>query len=131
VTNEPLATKKQFSGLMHELAEAPTSGAPSGRLGAQTCRSRAIVAVLVRDLGRPQRPRRENRPSDVLLNPALRSSSSLAGFSTSRSPGSAAPPRIRSSGNSFATAAHEAGSCTLIMAKHPELTPFPAESVLY
>jgi subtilisin len=37
---------------------------------------------------------------------------------------------IRSSGNSFATP-HLAGICALVMAKHPELTPFQLKSVLY
>jgi subtilisin len=37
---------------------------------------------------------------------------------------------IRSSGNSFATP-HVAGICALVMAKHPELTPFQLKSVLY
>ena len=38
--------------------------------------------------------------------------------------------RIRSSGNSFATP-HMSAICTLILAKHPELTPFQLKSVLY
>jgi subtilisin family serine protease len=37
---------------------------------------------------------------------------------------------IRSSGNSFATP-HMSGICALILAKHPELTPFQLKSVLY
>ncbi len=37
---------------------------------------------------------------------------------------------MRSSGNSFATA-HISGICALILAKHPELTPFELKSVLY
>ncbi len=37
---------------------------------------------------------------------------------------------IRVSGNSFATP-HMTGICTLILAKHPELTPFQVKSVLY
>jgi subtilisin len=37
---------------------------------------------------------------------------------------------IRSSGNSFATP-HVAGICALVLAKHPELTPFQLKSVLY
>lgn len=37
--------------------------------------------------------------------------------------------RIRSSGNSFATA-HIAGICALIVSKHPDLTPFELKSVL-
>jgi len=37
---------------------------------------------------------------------------------------------IRSSGNSFATP-HMTGICALILAKHPELTPFQLKSVLY
>jgi subtilisin family serine protease len=37
---------------------------------------------------------------------------------------------IRVSGNSFATP-HIAGICALILAKHPELTPFQLKSVLY
>jgi subtilisin len=37
--------------------------------------------------------------------------------------------RLRSSGNSFATA-HLAGICALIRAKHPELAPFELKSVL-
>ena len=36
---------------------------------------------------------------------------------------------MRSSGNSFATA-HISGICALILAKHPELTPFELKSVL-
>jgi subtilisin len=38
--------------------------------------------------------------------------------------------RIRSSGNSFATP-HVAAICALILAKHPELTPFQLKSVLF
>jgi subtilisin len=38
--------------------------------------------------------------------------------------------KIRSSGNSFATP-HMSGLCALILAKHPELTPFQLKSVLY
>jgi subtilisin len=34
------------------------------------------------------------------------------------------------SGNSFATP-HIAGICALILAKHPELTPFQLKNVLY
>lgn len=37
--------------------------------------------------------------------------------------------RMRSSGNSFATA-HISGICALIAAKHPDLTPFELKSVL-
>jgi subtilisin len=37
---------------------------------------------------------------------------------------------IRSSGNSFATP-HMSGICALILAKHPDLTPFQLKSVLY
>ena len=37
---------------------------------------------------------------------------------------------IRVSGNSFATP-HLSGICALILAKHPELTPFQVKSVLY
>ncbi|HEY2939119.1 MAG TPA: S8 family serine peptidase [Gaiellaceae bacterium] len=37
---------------------------------------------------------------------------------------------IRSSGNSFATP-HMSGICALVLAKHPELTPFQLKSVLY
>jgi subtilisin family serine protease len=38
--------------------------------------------------------------------------------------------KIRSSGNSFATP-HMSGICTLILAKHPDLTPFQLKSILY
>ena len=38
--------------------------------------------------------------------------------------------RIVAAGNSFATA-HISGVCALILAKHPELTPFQVKSVLY
>jgi subtilisin len=38
--------------------------------------------------------------------------------------------KIRSSGNSFATP-HMSGICALVLAKHPELTPFQLKSVLY
>ena len=38
--------------------------------------------------------------------------------------------RIVAAGNSFATA-HVSGVCALILAKHPELTPFQLKSVLY
>jgi subtilisin len=38
--------------------------------------------------------------------------------------------KIRSSGNSFATP-HVAGICALVLAKHPELTPFQLKSVLH
>ncbi|HET9718457.1 MAG TPA: S8 family serine peptidase [Solirubrobacteraceae bacterium] len=38
--------------------------------------------------------------------------------------------RITAAGNSFATA-HVSGVCALILAKHPELTPFQVKSVLY
>ncbi len=38
--------------------------------------------------------------------------------------------RIRASGNSFATP-HMAALCTLVLGKHPELTPFQLKSILY
>jgi subtilisin family serine protease len=38
--------------------------------------------------------------------------------------------RIRVTGNSFATP-HVSGLCALVLAKHPELTPFQLKSVLY
>jgi len=38
--------------------------------------------------------------------------------------------RIRASGNSFATP-HMAALCTLLLGKHPELTPFQLKSILY
>ena len=38
--------------------------------------------------------------------------------------------RIRSTGNSLATP-HMAGICALVLAKHPELTPFQLKSLLY
>ncbi len=38
--------------------------------------------------------------------------------------------RIRCTGNSFATP-HMAGLCALVLGKHPELTPFQLKSVLY
>jgi subtilisin len=38
--------------------------------------------------------------------------------------------RIRCTGNSFATP-HMSGLCALVLAKHPELTPFQLKSVLY
>ena len=37
---------------------------------------------------------------------------------------------VKTLGNSFATA-HLSGICALILAKHPELTPFELKSVLY
>jgi subtilisin len=37
---------------------------------------------------------------------------------------------LRCTGNSFATP-HVSGLCTLILSKHPELTPFQLKSVLY
>jgi subtilisin family serine protease len=37
---------------------------------------------------------------------------------------------LRVTGNSFATP-HIAGICALVLAKHPELTPFQLKSVLY
>jgi subtilisin family serine protease len=37
---------------------------------------------------------------------------------------------IRATGNSFATP-HMSAICALVLAKHPELTPFQLKSVLY
>jgi len=37
---------------------------------------------------------------------------------------------MRTSGNSFATP-HMTGICALVMAKHPDLTPFQLKSVLH
>ena len=96
------------------------------RVGAQHAGRELPVAVLVGHLGRAATRRTTRSRSSTTRT--RRSSSSAAG-STSRSPWLGGRS-LTVSGNSFATP-HLTAICALILAKHPELTPFQLKSVLY
>ena len=96
------------------------------RVRAQHARGELPLAVLVGDLGRE--PPGDRTPGSGSRIRIRRSSSSRAGVDLDVAwyGGST----IRATGNSFA-APHIAGLSTLVLSKHPGLTPFQLKSILY
>jgi len=119
-------TKKQFSGLLHELADSAyfrrtvlVASAHNMPVESYPWRFSSVISVGSHE---------EADPLTFFYNPAPPVEFFARGVNVE------VPwvggTRIRSSGNSFATP-HMSGICTLILAKHPELTPFQLKSVLY
>jgi subtilisin len=119
-------TKKQFSGLLHELADSAyfrntvlVASAHNMPVESYPWRFSSVISVGSHE---------EADPLTFFYNPSPPVEFFARGVNVE------VPwiggTRIRSSGNSFATP-HMSGICTLILAKHPELTPFQLKSVLY
>jgi subtilisin len=119
-------TKKQFSGLLHELADSAyfrrtvlVASAHNMPVESYPWRFSSVISV-----GSHEEP----DPLTFFYNPSPPVEFFARGVNVE------VPwiggTRIRSSGNSFATP-HMSGICTLILGKHPELTPFQLKSVLY
>ena len=119
-------TKKQFSGLLHELADSAyfrrtvlVASAHNMPVESYPWRFSSVISVGSHE---------ETDPLTFFYNPSPPVEFFARGVNVE------VPwiggTRIRSSGNSFATP-HMSGICTLILAKHPELTPFQLKSVLY
>jgi len=119
-------TKKQFSGLLHELADSAyfrrtvlVASAHNMPVESYPWRFSSVISVGSHE---------EKDPLTFFYNPSPPVEFFARGVNVEVAwIGSAT---VRSSGNSFATP-HMSGICALILAKHPELTPFQLKSVLY
>jgi subtilisin len=119
-------TKKQFSGLLHELADSAyfrrtvlVASAHNMPVESYPWRFSSVISVGSHE---------EADPLTFFYNPAPPVEFFARGVNVDIAWLGGA--QIRSSGNSFATP-HMSGICALILAKHPELTPFQLKSVLY
>jgi len=119
-------TKKQFSGLLHELADSAyfrrtvlVASAHNMPVESYPWRFSSVISVGSHE---------ETDSLTFFYNPSPPVEFFARGVNVEVPWIGGA--RIRSSGNSFATP-HMSGICTLILAKHPELTPFQLKSVLY
>jgi subtilisin len=119
-------TKKQFSGLLHELADSAyfrrsvlVASAHNMPVESYPWRFSSVISVGSHE---------EHDPLTFFYNPSPPVEFFARGVNVEVAwIGNAT---VRSSGNSFATP-HMSGICALILAKHPELTPFQLKSVLY
>ena len=119
-------TKKQFSGLLHELADSAyfrrtvlVASAHNMPVESYPWRFSSVISVGSHE---------EADPLTFFYNPSP--PVEFFGRGVNVEVAWIGGAKIRSSGNSFATP-HMSGICTLILAKHPELTPFQLKSVLY
>jgi subtilisin family serine protease len=119
-------TKKQFSGLLHELAGSAyfrrtvlVASAHNMPVESYPWRFSSVISVGSHE---------EQDPRTFFYNPSPPVEFFARGVNVDVAWVGGAT--VRSSGNSFATP-HMSGICTLILAKHPELTPFQLKSVLY
>ena len=119
-------TKKQFSGLLHELADSAyfrrtvlVASAHNMPVESYPWRFSSVISVGSHE---------EQDPRTFFYNPSPPVEFFARGVNVDVAWVGGAT--VRSSGNSFATP-HMSGICTLILAKHPELTPFQLKSVLY
>ena len=119
-------TKKQFSGLLHELADSAyfrrtvlVASAHNMPVESYPWRFSSVISVGSHE---------EHDPLTFFYNPSPPVEFFARGVNVDVAWIGGAT--VRSSGNSFATP-HMTGICTLILAKHPELTPFQLKSVLY
>ena len=119
-------TKKQFSGFLHELADSAyfrrtvlVASAHNMPVESYPWRFSSVISV-----GSHEEP----DPKTFFYNPSPPVEFFARGVNVDVAWIGGAT--VRSSGNSFATP-HMSGICTLILAKHPELTPFQLKSVLY
>ena len=120
-------TKKPFAAVLHELADSAyfrrtvlVASAHNMPVESYPWRFSSVISVGSHEDEDPLAFYYNPEPAGRVLRPRA---------STWTSRGWAARS-IRVSGNSFATP-HMTGICTLILAKHPELTPFQVKSVLY
>ena len=119
-------TKKHFSGLLHELADSAyfrrtvlVASAHNMPVESYPWRFSSVISVGSHEEADPLTFFYNPSPPVEFFGRGVGVEIAWLGGGT-----------IRSSGNSFATP-HMSGICTLILAKHPELTPFQLKSVLY
>jgi subtilisin len=119
-------TKRQFAGLLHELADTAyfrrtvlVASAHNMPVESYPWRFSSVISV-----GSHEEP----DPLTFFYNPAppVEFFARGVGVEIAWLGGG----KILSTGNSFATP-HMSGICALVLAKHPELTPFQLKSVLY
>jgi subtilisin len=119
-------TKRQLAGLLHELADSAyfrrtvlVASAHNMPVESYPWRFSSVISV-----GSHEEP----EPQTFFYNPAppVEFFARGVGVEIAWLGGG----KILSTGNSFATP-HMSGICALIMAKHPELTPFQLKNVLY
>ena len=119
-------TKRQFAGLLHELADTAyfrrtvlVASAHNMPVESYPWRFSSVISVGSHE---------ERDPLTFFYNPSppVEFFARGVGVEIAWLGGG----KILSTGNSFATP-HMSGICTLILAKHPELTPFQLKSVLY
>ncbi len=119
-------TKRQLAGLLHELADSAyfrrtvlVASAHNMPVESYPWRFSSVISV-----GSHEEP----EPETFFYNPAppVEFFARGVGVEIAWLGGG----RILSTGNSFATP-HMSGICALILAKHPELTPFQLKNVLY
>jgi subtilisin len=119
-------TKKQFSGLLHELADSAyfrrsvlVASAHNMPVESYPWRFSSVISVGSHE---------DKDPLTFFYNPSPPVEFFARGVNVDVAWIGGA--KIRSSGNSFATP-HMSGICSLILAKHPDLTPFQLKSILY
>ena len=119
-------TKKQFSGLLHELADSAyfrrtvlVASAHNMPVESYPWRFSSVISV-----GSHEEP----DPFTFFYNPSPPVEFFRRGVNVEVAWLGGRSAAV--SGNSFATP-HLAGICALVLAKHPELTPFQLKSVLY
>jgi subtilisin len=119
-------TKRQFAGLLHELADSAyfrrtvlVASAHNMPVESYPWRFSSVISV-----GSHEEP----DPFTFFYNPAppVEFFARGVGVEIAWLGGG----KILSTGNSFATP-HMSGICALVLAKHPELTPFQLKNVLY
>ena len=119
-------TKKQFASVLHELADSAyfrrsvlVASAHNMPVESYPWRFSSVISVGSHE---------ESDPLSFYANPSPPVEFFARGVNVELAwlEGSS----VRCSGNSFATP-HISGICALILAKHPELTPFQLKSVLY
>jgi subtilisin len=119
-------TKRQFAGLLHELADTAyfrrtvlVASAHNMPVESYPWRFSSVISVGSHE---------ESEPDTFFYNPSppVEFFARGVGVEIAWLGGG----KILSTGNSFATP-HMSGICALILAKHPELTPFQLKNVLY
>jgi subtilisin len=119
-------TKRQFAGVLHELADRAyfrrtvlVASAHNMPVESYPWRFSSVISVASHE---------DPDPMTFFYNPAPPVEFFARGFDVE------VPwlggGKVRSTGNSFATP-HMSGICALIRGKHPELTPFQLKNVLY
>jgi subtilisin len=127
VVNMSLSTtKKQFASVLHELADTAyfrrtvlVASAHNMPVQSYPWRFSSVVSVGSHELDDPYALFSNPEPPVEFFARGVDLDVAWLGGS-----------RIRVTGNSFATP-HVSGLCALVLAKHPELTPFQLKSVLY